>query len=81
MLDIFEHKDEEAIKYPNFREEVMAEINAILTAKVTAKLTAINRKSAIMLIKERKISLDEVSLFFPQFSEEDIETIKKEIEL
>ncbi len=97
MLDIFEQKEVEAIDRRNFRKEIIAEVTeevtakvikkvteevaSEVTAKVTAELTAKNKENAIMLIRGRKISLDEVSLFFPQFSKEDIEAIKEKVEL
>lgn len=93
MLDIFEQKEVEAIDRRNFRKEIIAEVTAEVTKKViaevtkevTTELTEKNKEktkeNAIMLVRGRKISLDEVSLFFPQLSEEDIETIKKKVEL
>ena len=77
MLAIFEQEEAEAIDRRNFRKEVTAEVTAELNAKNKEK----TKENAIMLIRGRKISLDEVSLFFPQLSEKDIEAIKKEIEL
>lgn len=85
MLDIFEQKEVEAIDRRNFRKEIIAEVTKKVIAEVTTELTEKNKEktkeNAIMLVRGRKISLDEVSLFFPQLSEEDIEAIKKEVEL
>ena len=68
MLAIFEQEEAEAIDRRNFRKEV--------TAENMEKI----KKNVIMLVQKGKISLDEIPLFFPQFSD-DIEEIKRKAEL
>lgn len=89
MLAIFEQEEAEAIDRRNFRKEITAEVTAKVTEEVTTKVTeevtAANKeeikKCVIKMAKAGELSVKNLSVFFPQLSDDDIEEIKKKVKL
>lgn len=67
MLAIFEQEEVEAIDRRNFRKEV------------TAANKEEMKKCVIKMAKAGELSVNNLSMFFPQLSAEDIEEIKKNV--
>lgn len=67
MLAIFEQEEVEAIDRRNFRKEV------------TAANKEEMKKCVIKMAKAGELSVNNLSVFFPQFSPSDIEEIKREV--
>lgn len=67
MLAIFEQEEAEAIDRRNFRKEVTAENKEEM------------KKCMIRMAKAGELSVNNLSVFFPQLSPSDIEEIKREV--
>ena len=49
------------------------------TQETTLRATQKTKKTAITLIKNGRLSVDEIPTFFPELTPDDIEDIKKEV--